>query len=363
MPADPSVSSAGELEIIVRGFYTSEDEPALGTLIHEIDRILLSLVPDHLRPAQPPYLDSLLIILHADSRVEVWLNEATFIAEARVKRAVEQGQSMHEDDVSDIETVRPVGIDIPPDAAFIAFFSIASRNALVFDFRPLLPRWNPVGHDAAGLLAAAYTYVAFRARTAISDADWDALLSQAWFPFTCLDATTIAAMVSAARSGSAVDDHLPAIVANVRRLLPDIRSFFSASTVFARHRDAVLQAVEAYERGHHALAAHALYTRAEGVLRDLYASVHTNVPGAAALARFAGERPSRNPLSLLVPPRFARYLAQVIFANESFANPAQVSRVTRHSVAHGVADSTLLDEKAATVGLLCLHQVGLLAPA
>jgi hypothetical protein len=44
---------------------------------------------------------------------------------------------------------------------------------------------------------------------------------------------------------------------------------------------------------------------------------------------------------------FRTYLTDTVFCFESFADPDKVSRVTRHTVAHGVANDALLNEKAA----------------
>ena len=61
-----------------------------------------------------------------------------------------------------------------------------------------------------------------------------------------------------------------------------------------------------------------------------------------------------------MPHRLGEYLEHVFFAPEDFVDPARVQNVTRHAVAHGVARDALLDEKASTLAILLIEQLGYL---
>ncbi len=169
-------------------------------------------------------------------------------------------------------------------------------------------------------------------------------------------------MAHHAREGWPLDDLLPKILGAVRNDLPKVRALITSGPLFARHRKVLIDALEAFQRGEHALAAAAIYPRIEGILREHHAIRGTGKPGPAALAGSATRTAGSAGVSLLLPLRFEEYLTGVFFGSEDFSDPTQVTRVTRHAVAHGVASDDLLDEKAAVIGVLLIQQLAYLLP-
>jgi hypothetical protein len=169
-------------------------------------------------------------------------------------------------------------------------------------------------------------------------------------------------MANHAREGWPIDDLLPKVVAAVKGDLPKTRALVASGPLFGRHRKVLLEALRAFEQGEYALAAAACYPRIEGILREHHAIRGTGKPKPAALAATATQKAGDPTLNLLLPLRFEQYLTDVFFGFEDFSDPTQVTRVTRHAVAHGVASDELLDEKAAVIGVLLVQQLAYLLP-
>lgn len=350
-----------EVGVAVRGLFTDDDGELFRTMLGQLERIVSEHMPPELQPPAPVEAEQIFILFHNNGQIETWINETRFHVSTRIRRDVNIGELAKLGDISDIENVRLVGIDIPEKCGFASFIALHGNRCLVFDLRPALDEWDGSAWDPVALLAASFTYLLFRQQLSLTEAEWQVMVEQGWFPFVCLDVETVGAMIRAMREAKPIDDCLPRITENVRSLLPEIGRYFSSHAVFERHRAVIVQALAAYERRDYALANTALLVRTEGLLRDYYARGETKKkPEQKLYLNAIAQRSTRNPLSLLRPQRFADYLESVIFAYEDFRNPTTVSRVTRHSVGHGVADSELLNEKFATISLLCVYQLGIL---
>jgi hypothetical protein len=164
-------------------------------------------------------------------------------------------------------------------------------------------------------------------------------------------------MIQFARADWDVDEHLEAIMDDVRRSLGRLRSQIERSSLFDGHRQVVFRALQHFEQGDHVSAATMLYPRIEGVLRGR----HSLIPGvgrvsqdalAAGAAADVDER--RHPWSLLLPRRFQTYLKEVYFANFDPANP---SGVNRNTIGHGIAPENEINGKASTLAVLILEQI------
>jgi hypothetical protein len=347
--ASHAARGPGTVTIDAQNFVTSEDGELLSSRLDQISAVFLR---GHLGSLRETQIENLLVIHERSGRVTVHVNELVFKAQVRPKRDVSAGDGVLLNDILDIEAVEPVGHAIPDDAGIAILVSMGWRRALLYDFWPLNDDAQPLKRELPRLLASMFTYLMFRDRLTASDVEWSALIAQRWFPFASLPHDLLRNMIEHARAGWPVDDLLPNIVAHVRGELPRMREFVKKATIFERHRTVLLQAIDAYERNDFAIVVQALFPRIEGVLRDHTTKTRSNELPDAVTTR------ERQELSLLWPARFRDYVSETLFAWESFANPAQVSKVTRHSVAHGVANDALFDEKSATIALLVFQHLG-----
>jgi len=357
-----------DLGLAVRGLYSDDDGELFETMVGQLEACVDSCIPPNEVLATPVTAHSIFLLFHRGGDIEAWVNELPFRYQVRAKRDVVIGPTSV-NDIGDIETVDLSSVDMPPGSGFAAVLCLpgTANRTLVFDLRPLDSEWDGTAWDPHGLLAAALTHVVFRPQVSLSEIEWRGLIAQGLFPFMCLDIGTVNLMIQSIRTGADMANVIHAVVENVRRLLPEIHAFVAAHVVYERHRPVLLQAIAAYERGEYAIATTALLPRMEGIIRDYYSREGEKTGSGPIKERHLldtiAKSSTRNPLSLLEPKRFAEYLREVMFGFESFANPSAVTRVTRHSVAHGVADAAMLDEKAAAMALLTLYQTGVMSSA
>jgi hypothetical protein len=311
----------------------------------------------------------MVVLVHLDGRVEIWINEPGLGAKMMVKRDVAAGEPVMHDDIADIAALEPIGLVFPPDAGYVVLFSVGWRKGLAFDFGPLIPPEHfpadmarSIG-DVPTLLAGLYTYLLFRNRFIMTEDEWGRFFRERWFPFAGLPSGLIDAMNQHAREGWPIDELLPKVLDAARGGLLQTKALVASGPLFERHRKVLGDALNAFERGEYPLACAGIYPRVEGILREHHAIRGAGAAKPNALAGSATERPGTPSFSLLLPLRFKRYLTDVFFAFEDFADPTRVTRATRHAVAHGVASDDVLDAKAAVIGVLLLQQLAYLLPS
>jgi hypothetical protein len=357
--------------VVFREFLTSDDGDRLMGRLTEIWSALTPFAPSGSPIPLESQVDHIVAVMHPDRRVEVWINEVAFAIKAKCKRDVAAGEGVLRDDIVDVAEMVPVGVQIPTGCGFAIMFSVGWRKGLVYDFGPLLPRDQmPAelrealsGKDPVAvprLLGGLYSYLQFRSRFVLTEEDWRRLLDERWFAFSGLPAGLLDEMIQHVRAGWRLDDLLPKISSAVRGNLPRTRAMVAGVRVFARHRRLIGDALSSFERGEHQLAAAALYPVVEGLLREHHAVYGAGKAKPEALAESATQDALGSQFSLLLPLRFKEYLTKVFFGPEDFSDPAQVTRATRHAVAHGVASDDVLAEKAAIIGVLLIEQLAYL---
>lgn len=357
--------------VVFRQMLTTEDGELLASRLMEISKAILAKAPPGVQVPKESQIDNMIALVHRDGGVNAWVNDVNFHAKAKVKRSVAAGEPVMADDLVDIAEMVPEGISFPDDAGYIVLISVGWRKGLVFDFSPVMPpehlprevlaqRPMPVTKMLAGM----YTYLQYRNRFIMTEEDWNRFFASRWFPFTALPGEVVDEMVNHAREGWDIDDVLPRVLQAVKAQLPDLRKLVASSPMFQRHRKILSEALDAFERGEHALAVAAMYPRIEGILRERYALREPRKPNQADLASTPAIHTDAHPtFSLLLPARFSGYLSDFFFGYEDFTDPTKVTRVTRHAVSHGVASDQLLDAKAAAIGVLVIQQLAYLIPS
>jgi hypothetical protein len=182
------------------------------------------------------------------------------------------------------------------------------------------------------------------------------MFSQGWFPFSYLSTNLVKAMIDRAAEKLPIDDQLEEISAEVSKILPPRLDDWKNDPIVSGHVEVLQRAYERFLENDFISAASILYPRIEGVMRTFGAIEHPEAGATQSeLARIAAGMGSIREESLLLPHKFEAYLRDVYFA--SFKPGGMVDNVSRHTVSHGVVESTRLDRKAATVGFLILMQI------
>ena len=166
----------------------------------------------------------------------------------------------------------------------------------------------------------------------------------------------IDALISHIRSGWDLDENLDDIVSETKSRVPQMLESWRKHPSFLPHFDILKHAVERFQDNDPASCTALLFPRIEGILRTHHSTLDTQLPPKPEnLTELAVAAKIENDKCLLLPRRFAAYLQDVYFAN--FDPDAENIEVSRHSIAHGVANPSKFDYKSALIGILTAHQL------
>lgn len=306
---------------------------------------------------RPSEVEQMLAIIRSDGTAKIFINEAVvLVATCRVSRPMEAGSAVRRSDIIDIDRIE-LNTKVADDAGIMLLFSVGWRKGLFYDFGPISgPQPSPRDYDLNSLLGQAYCYVSFQERFKISEDEWARLFQRKWFPFSGLRHETIQSIIAHVRAEWEPDDLLEAIVEEVTQRLPDMLISWTRHPSFEPHISILERAVERFQNRDYVSCTSLIYPRIEGILRTHQISVGGQYEmSSSGLSHAAVSSKISNDLCLLMPRKFGQYLREVYFAN--FNPNADKVDISRHSIAHGVADSSAFNEKSAVIGLLVLHQL------
>lgn len=260
------------------------------------------------------------------------------------------------DDIAEVERLE-LGITIPPDEGFLFLFSIGWRKGLFYDYGPILPHGAQLRkYDVLDALGRAYCHVLFQSRFSITEKEWGDMFAAKWFPFSGLSDHLVEALINHVRSGWDPDEKLDEIVYEVKSRATEMMENWRNHSSFSPHLEIVQRAVERFLDGDYISCTATLFPRIEGILRTHHTSIDSNrraTPNNLIASAVANK--IANDQSLFLPRRFAGYLHEVYFAN---FDPRKVNNdVSRHTIAHGVAHVSELNQKSATISILIIHQL------
>ncbi len=358
--AENAVKGGGRVKVSFMGFFSSEDGDQLITRLEGYPQSILSLIPSH-PPILPASVRAMLVIIRRDKTASVFLNdEVIAIGEARIKGGCEKGELLTTNRILDLGRIKFKGITIPDDAGVMFVFSVGWRKGFFYDFTPLNGEEpNPRTYDIEEQLGSLHSYLTFQERFKISETTWKSFFDQKWFPFTYLDNDILIEMIKHANQGWIIDDLLPRISENVKKILQSIDSLKQNEPYFNEHAEMIDQSVERYLADDYISCAAILYPRIEGILRTFHkVEGYTTQPNSKVLTEVAVKHYSikRIRASLLLPEIFKDYLDKVYFSK---FEPGTSPDVSRHSVAHGEARQDAFNLKSSTIALLIIYQLSL----
>ena len=354
-PAGYAVTAAhaGEMvRICFREFTSTEDGQHFIQRLEGLVDSVLQALPATLPPSQ---IDNMMAIFYPGGSTTVYVNELDVRLHVRTATAVSGGDNVFKDDIAVLERLA-FDFEIPKHTGFLYLFSSGWRKGLFYDLGPVLADHEPRQYDPTSILAQAYSRVLFQERFSISDSEWEQLLNAKWFPFVGLSNSTIDKLISYVRSGWDPNEEIANIVAEVRERVPQMLETWRRHTLFASHIAILERGVTHFLNEDYISASGLLYPRIEGILRTHHSKLDTRAPSTQSnLSDSAVISKSGNEWSLLLPYRFRSFLKEVYFA--SFDETSEIIDVSRNSVGHGVANVFTLDERAAAVAILTIHQL------
>ena len=356
-----SGTQGNPVRVCVRGFTSAEQGDHFLRHLEGYPTIFLAKAPEEHRTS-PSTVDHLLAVIRRDLRVTLFVNEIRISIEGRTATALDAGQTVGEDDLADIRRLRLHDVELPADAGILWVFSVGWRKGLFFDFMPLQEDAPPRVDDLEMLFGSYWAYVAQQHLFQLSEAAWERLYAEGWFPFIALSKSLIRNMATRACDGDRLDILLPKVHLEVVEKLPSMLSRWKTMPSFAPHIEILQRAAERFAEGDHISTTGLLYPRIEGLLRTVHEERAPSVERVRTRAltdKLVETEDFLHGTSWLLPARFRQYLNEFFF--RGFA-PGQPASLSRHSVSHGIAEASDFNEKAASIGFLILHQASYLAP-
>ena len=152
-----STPEGGEAPVIYCEFLSSEDGMILIKRLEDfVNPILEKVSPQVL--IKPSMIDHLLLHFDREGNGTVYINELSQVGKAKLKKNVEAGQAIYNDDIVDFTHLEFQGINIPDDHGVLVLFSQGWRKGLYFDYGPIHPQGQPRGYELSSVLGQYYNY-------------------------------------------------------------------------------------------------------------------------------------------------------------------------------------------------------------
>ncbi len=320
-----------QVEICMTGLLTSDDGGAMTDVLESLVDPIVNLLPAGVTHPRSQ-VDHFLAILGRDKSARIYLNELPMSICIRAKNRLAPGSIVMDEDIADVLRLKLGDVFVPQDCGIVLLLSAGWHKGLFFDLAPLSPLGADRQFEIEFVAGQVYAQLMFQKLHRITDSTWDELMRQKWFPFRGLSNTLTEQVISLAKNSKSIDDLLPQISAHVRERLAFIAEGLLKELHLRNHASILCKAIERFRENDFVSCVTILFTRIEGVLRELSTAIGANVfCGQGSLAGSVSA--SSHPRSPLLPRRFEQYLREVYFAKFS---PTDVAvSASRNSVAHG----------------------------
>lgn len=353
------------VDLITRGFFTTEDG---GAIVQKLDGLSHAMLyPAGLNNRDIASIERLLIILHRDRSVDVYINEPSMIIAVQLKKNVErlsEGELVAFDAIEHIIELEFDGIKIPNNCGFIWVFSFGWRKGYLFDLTPL---GNEDGtqditrkYELGPALADAYSYLMNQEMLNTDQETWEELFRQDWFPFLILTDGLRKKMISHAKERWPIDQMEDEIVEFMKGDMGPIRNVLLSSPNLVSHKKTVAKALEQFMEDDYISTVSVIMPRIEGLMRSLYVMRgETKRPRQDRLisSLLHSARSVYQSNSPAIPDRFAEYLERCFFREFEHDSPEARNVISRHTLMHGVIAEEHLNRKYALISIMTLMQI------
>jgi hypothetical protein len=350
-----------EVPVSMKGLVTSDD----GDLIHaNLEGLFSGAVGDAIRARgrNPELVQSILYYRGEPDRVVLWL-DCPIVVKALFKGARElpMGSPAFTDEFADICKVTIDGIDLPRHGQYAYTFSHRWRRALIYDFGESLDTYRSHELKIAEDLATAFKYMWFRTRFRMDIAVLTPMFEDGWYPFARLPEDLATELYQDYEQGVSTDHTVKTILTHLgQQTFRNIAPGWYRRAALAPHQEFINRAIDRYAEQDYISSVCILSPRLEGVLRYLYAErQQERRPGQNSLLSHltSAMLTKRGAFSIFFPQRFEDYLRRAFFSD--FDLNQNLLPFSRHTVAHGVIQSTDCNQVRAIQLLLTLDQIAL----
>lgn len=308
-----------------------------------------------------------LAALHSDGSADLYVNDFELQLQCLAKRNLRAGESVMESDIADVPRMTLPSVKIAPSDNVICCVKIGWKYGMFFDLRRRTASSEDQNPDLIWLsLGRLYRILAFDYiyRTLETQAVFDALVRDGWFPFVEIATHGFKELVPAYTKGFGKKEKIDGLVALFDEArLEGMSSRWWRVPVFNEKRGLIEAGIEAFRRNTeqgNVQCIKTLVSEIEGVLR-MDALIRTGTDPGSKPQRFTeyvkqqGLAKSGLADSLLLPEHFTKYLKDVFYPN--FQLDGSPLAVTRHTASHGVADVNMYTRERALQVILTLDQI------
>ncbi len=343
------------VEVLVHGFFTSDDGPQLYQFLDDIYGSVLRHGTN-----LPPEEIKLALVSINRGKVSMLLNPPRMQMQVVTTRGVEAGSPVRLDDLADVVSVAFPGHQLPAEGALIFIFRQQWRHGLYIDLRDLHRKKDaPLVRlgDVGGLIGSLWGAVLHRDRVRMDESVLGRMAKDGWFPFTRLSTAVVKALYKQYELEWDPAEVIERVRAEIAPQVPTIVEAWANKPMFEPHMGVLRDAARLYAAGEHRAAAAMIWPKVEGVMRHIYAGTKDR-PNAHDLRRELVGRVRANVggYTALLPESFIAYLETYYYAGFDLAK-GEVPE-SRHAFAHGVGpDDRMLDPTFALRLFLMLDQV------
>ncbi len=303
--------------------------------------------------------DIVLLVVHPDHSGMLWLDTAAVDHQVRLKRSVNAGDAIFENDIADITAMRFPFVEIKEEDRVLCLFRVGWKFGLLFDFNPdknLLIQQMEVD---LGTLYRRLKYCRLYDMIE-NEALMDGIVVSGWFPFVELSVSEIQGIADFLAAKFDLSDIESSILSSFddERVEKMFSRWMTRSHLCGR--EAILRsAVNNFKAGDSVAVLKIVLTEIEGILRDAYIRENEKSAKIDTLLEFAKNsamKLSGQKSTLFFPEQFQHYLAKYVYAN--FDPVAQTeNNASRHSVGHGASAPTSYTRVRALQALLTIDQL------
>ena len=353
--AAKNVRQGEKLAPCVMDFATSSEWDKFEILAGLVDEFLSKLPSDSY--VDPSMTNHMLFVSHPDGQVQAYIDELQFIPSVKLKGSFKKGQGIRKSDIAGIESLE-LGVDIPDDAGVMFVFSYRWRKAIFFDHIPLWPPHHKRQYDIKVQLGSLLGYTVFEERHRISPEIQAALHKKGWFPFIGLSEENLNTLIEWTKDPEFdpdEDSFVDKVVSDVQGRCDKMLDGWKNKSSFFNHLEDLAYGIEKFKEGDWRGCIQTLYPKIEGIIRSQ--GLHKTAKGLRGedLRKIAVQDEIEKPLSILLPHQFSEYLKEFYFKHFEFSETR--AKLSRHSIAHGVLDSSEYNSKNAVIGILILEQL------
>jgi len=300
-------------------------------------------------------------IIHADLKVEVYINELEIYGEALAAKSVKAGEPVRKSDVYHFHRISFKDLEFPPDSAYIVILNNGWDRILCYDFGPINEKENyhPIDYDVGRFIGAGLSASIFYDIFDLDESEWDKVISSGWFPFSYLgyeQQKTLFAYIKAGWNTDEIEKTIDELFCKGSEVwLEQI----ATNEKIAQHYGIIESAMKYHINKQYDASIHILYPRIEALLREDFIRANPSKEGRRqeALSEHIPTSITQHTHSItrLFPEQFGEYIREYYF--KDFNVSCMSDFVRRNTLGHGVATAASFTRKSSLIGFLILDQI------